>query len=596
MPVIDLGECENILKRANNISLDTSLIILELEKRDSSDKNMQFEVFNPFTFHKLNLSVCDNTTIDLYVPLILSEEKEEEYKSVINQGYDPFDLNDKFYREICTPYKSENGTDVLLDDREEYIYSSSGNQSNCPEGCDYSSYSLDNKYIKCECDLNNTYVTLNIKHINGENIYQSFLSPLKFSNYKVMICYNLVFNLKIFLKNIGSILSLICFIIYIIIMIFYSFRDISSLKVKISKILFDDSEKNQILENKASPKFNNNKMNFLEKTKKTNEKKFNYPPKRVSKIISKDDNRKNTDDEKLVQNYKNNKNNKIKKRRGSKKFSKRASKTKNTIKNKGLKIREINQNATKIDKTEINSGNSMVNENENKNLDNFELNNLDYDEACEIDKRGFFSTYLSVLMREHLILFTFCTFYDYNLFYIKLERLFLLICTNFAVNGLFFVHETMYRKYVGEEDFTFIQKIPQLLFTLIVSHIIEVILCSLSMTDTNIYEIKSLPKDEKNNKKIVDIIDCMKKKITAFFIVTFFLFLFYWYFISAFCAVYQNTQVIFLRDSGISFLTSLLDPFFIYAITTLLRIISLSSCCKKKLACVYKLSDIIPIF
>jgi len=112
----------------------------------------------------------------------------------------------------------------------------------------------------------------------------------------------------------------------------------------------------------------------------------------------------------------------------------------------------------------------------------------------------------------------------------------------------------MYRKYVGEEDFTFIQKIPQLLFTLIVSHIIEVILCSLSMTDTNIYEIKSLPKDEKNNKKIVDIIDCMKKKITAFFIVTFFLFLFYWYFISAFCALYQNTQVHLLLDVVTSFL------------------------------------------
>ena len=139
--MIDLGECENILKRAYNISLDASLIILELEKRDSSGKNMQFEVFNPFTFQKLHLSVCDNTTIDLYVPLILSEE----YKSVINQGYDPFDLNDIFYREICTPYKSENGTDVLLDDREEYIYSSSGNLRNCAEGCDYSTYSLDNK-------------------------------------------------------------------------------------------------------------------------------------------------------------------------------------------------------------------------------------------------------------------------------------------------------------------------------------------------------------------------------------------------------------------------------------------------------------------
>ena len=229
-------------------------------------------------------------------------------------------------------------------------------------------------------------------------------------------------------------------------------------------------------------------------------------------------------------------------------------------------------------------------------MDNYQLNNLDYDEACEMDKRGFFSTYFSVLMREHIILFTFFTCYDYNLFYIKMERFFILVCTQFTVNGLFFVHETMYKKYVEGEEFTFIQKIPQLLFTLIASHIIEVILCSLSMTDANIYEIKELPSKEKNSEKVLSIIDCMNRKLTGFFVFTFLLFLFYWYFISAFCAVYQNTQIIFLRDSGISFLTSLLDPFIIYGITTLLRVISLSACCKKKLGCVYKLSDIIPIF
>ena len=28
------------------------------------------------------------------------------------QGYNLFDKNDKFYKDICIPYKSENGTDV----------------------------------------------------------------------------------------------------------------------------------------------------------------------------------------------------------------------------------------------------------------------------------------------------------------------------------------------------------------------------------------------------------------------------------------------------------------------------------------------------
>ena len=126
-----------------------------------------------------------------------------------------------------------------------------------------------------------------------------------------------------------------------------------------------------------------------------------------------------------------------------------------------------------------------------------ELNNLEYDEACELDNRGFCKTYWSVLLREHLILFTFFTCYDYNLFYIKIERFFILICTEMTINGLFFIHESMHRKYIQGEDLTFVEKLPQLLFTLIVAHMIEVILCFFSMTDVHIYEIKSLSKEKK---------------------------------------------------------------------------------------------------
>ena len=161
-------------------------------------------------------------------------------------------------------------------------------------------------------------------------------------------------------------------------------------------------------------------------------------------------------------------------------------------------------------------------------MDNFELNDLDYEKACEFDDRGFCKTYWSILMREHIVLFTFFACYDYNLFYIKIERFFLLICTQMTINGLFFIHESMHRKYTNGDDLTFIEKIPQLLFTLIGAHIIEVILCFFGMTDVNVYEIKSLPKEEKNGEKVINIIDKMKRKLSWFFGVTFILFLFYW--------------------------------------------------------------------
>ena len=133
-------------------------------------------------------------------------------QNILDQGYDPFDENGKFYREICTPYNSENGTDVLLDGREEYYYSSIKSEMTCPSGCEMKSYSLDNKYINCECETNGTgIIELDYNNLNIKNIEDSFMSTFKNSNYKVMICSNLVFNFKIFCHNYGSIITLIIF-------------------------------------------------------------------------------------------------------------------------------------------------------------------------------------------------------------------------------------------------------------------------------------------------------------------------------------------------------------------------------------------------
>ena len=120
------------------------------------------------------------------------------------------------------------------------------------------------------------------------------------------------------------------------------------------------------------------------------------------------------------------------------------------------------------------------------------------------------------------------------------------------------------------------------------------------MSDTHVYEIKALPTQEKKKgEKVIEILSIIKRKLTSFYCVTFILFLFFWYFISAFCAVYQNTQTTFLRDSFISFAVSMVDPFFIYGLTSLLRWLALTIIvCRKNCCggCLYKISDLIPIF
>ena len=631
---VNLGECENILREHYNIDENDPLLFLKYSKvsgEDNYDSNFQYEIFHPRTFQKLNLSLCDNTSVSVYVPMALNEEQEEIYNQLVEQGYDPFDLYDKFYREICTPYTSENGTDVLLDDREEFVYTSLVNKSLCPSGCGYSEYSLNTKYIKCECNTNNTdIVTLDIDHLSGKNAYQSLLSTLKTSNYKVMRCYNLVFNFKIFCHNYGSQISLALFVAYLGFMIYYSCKDISPLKLTISKILFrenneQDMPKIDIKKPKKSKTINKIKIEDVQKTTGYN------PPKRgvvrkTTVLNTEDDNIMNTEHYEFFENKKTG-------RRKSRTKSKTRTKRTELESNKDLlrpeKVTEItgikkNKKAHVVnyetDKTLKEKYNEKYNKKEKeksehhkKNIiyDDYELNNMDYQDASINDKRSCLRTYWSMLKRENSFLVTFIACNDYNLFYVKIERFFILLCTEMTMNGLFFIHESMHRKYTEGENFTFVQKLPQLIFTILVADLIEVILCFLSMTDKHIYDIKALVREqkEKNKKekkdindkkelgqKIMNILDTMQRKLVSFFVFTFLLFLFYWYFISAFCAVYQNTQVIFLRDSGISFITSLVETCIIYGFTNILRAISLSLCCRKKLGCVYKISDLIPIF
>ena len=259
-------------------------------------------------------------------------------------------------------------------------------------------------------------------------------------------------------------------------------------------------------------------------------------------------------------------------------------------KNENLSIKsnlEIKNIQNKTDEVE---GNIPLKE---RQLDNFELNNLEYEEALMHDKRNFLQIYWSVLKREELIIFTFFFHNDYNLFYVKFARFFFLFATDMAMNVFFFADETMNKLYLSYGKYDFIQQIPQIIYSRLVSNAIEVFLCFLSLTDKYYYKIKELTKSDK--KEIFDIIKCVKIKLIIFFVFTFIIFIFYMYLVTAFCAVYENTQSAYIKDSFISFAIGLLESFIIYAFTSSLRVIALK-CSHRNLKFIYKLSEIIPIF
>ena len=182
---------------------------------------------------------------------------------------------------------------------------------------------------------------------------------------------------------------------------------------------------------------------------------------------------------------------------------------------------------------------------------------MDFYEAIKLDKRTFIQIYWAILQREHLILFTFFVFDDFNLIYIKLTRFIFLLTTDMVLNVFFFSDESMHKLYVNYGKYDFIQQIPQILYSTIISRLFEIFLCYLSLTDKPIYKIKFFILNNASNK-VKLIFKCITIKLFLFYFFNFIFLLFYWYVEAAFCAVYKNTQLAFIKDWIFSFLLGIL--------------------------------------
>ena len=231
------------------------------------------------------------------------------------------------------------------------------------------------------------------------------------------------------------------------------------------------------------------------------------------------------------------------------------------------------------------------------NFSEFELNELEYQEAIKYDKRTFLVYYWSLIRREHLIIHTFFSFNDYNILSIKLSKCIFSIALDFSLNVVFFFDETMRKIYLDYGKYNIIAQIPQAVYSTIISESIDIFLRYLCLTEKEIYKIKRLVREKKKddiNREIYRILRCIKIKFIGYFAFSSIILLFSWYFVSAFCAVYRNTQMILFKDSFFSLFLSLLYPFGLYLIPTSLRIFALKDK-KRDSKCMYKLSDFIPL-
>ena len=220
------------------------------------------------------------------------------------------------------------------------------------------------------------------------------------------------------------------------------------------------------------------------------------------------------------------------------------------------------------------------------------MNSLDYEEACKFDKRTFFQYYISLLKNKHLFLFSFYTYNDYNSRIIKIFLFFFNFGIFITINALFFNDKTIHKIYLDEGNYNFVYQIPQMLYSSILSGIINAFIKYLSLTQETIIKIKQAKETEDDKLSKEKIFKKLSIKFICFFVISSFILIFCFFYISCFCGIYINTQSHLIEDSIISFIIASIEPFLLFLIPGIFRIIALDSE-KQDKEFIFKLSQFI---
>ena len=604
--VINLIDCENTLKSTNNIDPDEDLIIFKVDLYEEGllMPIVEYEVYNPDNFQKLNLSVCKN--IEISLPVSINESELFKY----NPSSD-------FYFDKCFTYTSESGTDITLSDRQkEYA---NYNFSLCEDNCKYVKYNYTTKYATCDCEAKEDINVEDDLIFDKDKLLNSFIDIENMINLEVIKCYSLLFTKDGIIKNIGNYIMLFTIFIFIISLFIFIFKGYDSLMNQINMIgqkrremtglqkgknfisnKIRQANKKITINLKNKEKSKNNKIN---KRKHLTQKNILGTNSKLmkSKINSEDVHSPPKKD--------------LKKKKKKKKNSYNIFKVKNissnttnkTIKNKI----NINININKI-KTKLSTENKLKNysfeekelkkliKNNNNiftkiyDLTDYEKNNLNYNEALKYDNRTYFQFYISLIKTKHLLFFSFYPNRDYNSEIIKICLFFFSFSLFYTINTLFYTDDTIHEIHKNEGKYDFLYQLPQILYSIIISAFINALIKYLSLTQKNIIRLKneSLSKNFGNN--IQKVIKCLKIKFILFFVLSFIFLIFFWFYLSCFCAVYKNTQIYVIKDTLISFGLSLLYPFGLNLIPGFFRIQALNAP-KKDKELIYKIGKIIQL-
>ena len=198
------------------------------------------------------------------------------------------------------------------------------------------------------------------------------------------------------------------------------------------------------------------------------------------------------------------------------------------------------------------------------------LNNYTYEEAIEYDRRSLCGIFFIYLLSKQVLFHTFCFKSPLELLYLRIILLIFIISSDFALNAFFYFKDNISKKYIKSKNlilFSLSDNIGIIFLSTIIGFILLSLFTKLSNTKGALRKIfrneEDKLKKDKNyviteerkkdiKKEIESVLRTFKIKVFSLIIIELIFMLFFWYYVTAFCHVYQSTQVSWILDSLIS--------------------------------------------
>ena len=210
-----------------------------------------------------------------------------------------------------------------------------------------------------------------------------------------------------------------------------------------------------------------------------------------------------------------------------------------------------------------------------KYISESEMKDLSYKDALKIDDRDKSDFYFSLLREKNKLISIFLNDVDYNIKTIKISLFIFNFTLSLTVNALFFDDEAIYQINQDSGYFNLSTRISRILYSVIISTVLTFLVELLAFTHNSIIKLRYYKSIKEAEKNLPKLIKRLKFKIILFFIIISVLDIIFFYYISAFCAIYSIIQFHMISNSLISFLLTNSYSIILSLITSIIRIFSL---------------------